>query len=57
MNSKKSHKIFAFIMLVLIIGTVVASALITSYNMYKYKQQQDLQQEILNSTEETEKVN
>ncbi len=45
MNTKRSHKIFSLVMLILILGTVVASAALALYNVYDYKHQQKLQEE------------
>lgn len=42
MNTKKSHKLFSLVMLILIVGTVVASASIAAYNIYDYKKEQKL---------------
>lgn len=46
MNTKRSHKIFSLIMLVLIVATVVASASVAIYNIYEYKQQMKLQEDM-----------
>lgn len=46
MNTKKSHKIFSLIMLVLIVASVVASAGIAVYNIYEYNKEMKLQEDL-----------
>lgn len=46
MNTKKSHKIFAIVMLVLMVGSVVASAGLALYNVVDYKEQQKAKEEL-----------
>lgn len=41
MNTKKGHKLFALIMLILIVASVVATAVVTAYNVYDFKKQQE----------------
>lgn len=45
MNTKRSHKIFSLVMLIMITATVVASAGLAIYNVYDYKHQKKLQEE------------
>lgn len=45
MNTKRSHKIFSLVMLILIVSSIVASASLAIYNVYDYKHQQKLQEE------------
>lgn len=52
MNTKKSHKIFSLVMLILIVATVVAATAVAVYNMYDYKQQQKAYDELLSATSE-----
>lgn len=49
MNTKKSHKIFSLIMLILIISSIVATASVAIYNIYDYKHQQTLREEALSA--------
>lgn len=42
MNTKRSHKIFSLVMLILILGSIVASAGIGIYNVYNIKHQMKL---------------
>ncbi len=47
MNSKRSHKIFALVMLIMIVASVVATAALSIYNVYDYKHQQQLKEDAL----------
>ncbi len=51
MNTKRSHKIFSLVMLILIVSSIVASASLAIYNVYDYKHQQKLQEEALAALE------
>ncbi|WOO88235.1 hypothetical protein R2F61_04735 [Mollicutes bacterium LVI A0078] len=53
MNTKRSHKIFSLVMLILIVATVVATAILSAYNVYEYKQQQKLQEAAYAAIEES----
>ncbi len=52
MNTKRSHKIFSLVMLILIVATVVAATAVAMYNVYDYKQQQKAYDELLSAASE-----
>ncbi len=53
MNTKRSHKIFALVMLILIVASAVATAAVAAYNVYDYKQQQKAYDELITAASET----
>lgn len=53
MNTKRSHKIFAIVMLVLMVGSIVASAGVALYNVVDYKAQKKAQEEVATALAES----
>lgn len=51
MNTKKSHKIFSLIMLILILSSVVATTSVAIYNVYDFKHQEKLNDEAQSDTD------
>ncbi len=39
MNTKKSHKIFSLVMLILIVGSIATAAVVSTYNVIEYQHQ------------------
>ncbi len=49
MDTQKSYKVFSLVMLILIIGSIVSVAIVSIFNVYEYKHEQKLKQEVISS--------